>query len=140
MSSRSVPSGPPGWPAGVRPPGAEGWERQAVAHLLDCCPPDFRAEPLFSRHPLVLAVFAGWSVHGQQVAAQDGLAQVRADLGSDFEQPVVDAAVDAWQAESARLTRLAREVALLRRALRGEQFVPTIAGRWATRAPRGQTY
>ncbi|SDT48193.1 hypothetical protein [Microlunatus soli] len=124
---------PPGWPATVRPPGVEGWERQAIAHLLDCCPPDFRREALFARHPLVLAIFAERCVQGQQRAAHDGLALVRADLGDRFDQPVVDAAVDVWQAESARLIRVVREVDLLRRAFSGEQFVPTLAGRWNTR-------
>src|SRR4051794_39369169 len=117
---------PPGWPWGVRPPGADDWERQAIALLLDCCPPDFRGESLFTRHPLVLAIFAERCLQGQQRAAQDGLAQVRADLEDRMEQPVIDRAVDIWQAESARLARLAREVGLLRRALAGERFVPTL--------------
>ena len=46
---------PPGWPSQVRPPGASGWEATAIAYLLDCCPPDFRAYRVLRNHPIVLA-------------------------------------------------------------------------------------
>ena len=49
---------PPGWPSEVRPPGASGWEATAIAYLLDCCPPDFRAYRVLRNHPMVLAQFA----------------------------------------------------------------------------------
>lgn len=117
---------PPGWPAEVRPPGAQDWEAQAVSYLLDCCPPDFRAHPMFRRHPLVLATFATHCVRGQQRAAADGLADVRQDLGERVEPHVVDQAVDIWQAEVARLARVERSVDLIRRALLGERFVPRL--------------
>ncbi|MCW2932732.1 MAG: hypothetical protein JWM19_3694, partial [Actinomycetia bacterium] len=33
---------PPGWPAGVHPPGSDGFEATATAWLLDVVPPDYR--------------------------------------------------------------------------------------------------
>src|SRR4051812_49588967 len=65
---------PPGWPDGVRPPGAPDWDVSAVAFLFDCCPADFRSYPVLRRHPLVLALFAVHFVAGQCRAAQEGLA------------------------------------------------------------------
>ena len=117
---------PPGWPEQVRPPGAPDWQSQAVGYLLDHCPPDFRAEGLFRRHPAVLAVFAAECVRGQQRAAMDGLAASRVDLAELAAPDVIDHAVDLWQQEAARLVRVARGVDLLRRALAGERFVPKI--------------
>ena len=49
---------PPGWPRGVRPPGAPGWEHTAVAWLLDICPPEYRSYPVLRRRDVVLARFA----------------------------------------------------------------------------------
>jgi hypothetical protein len=115
---------PPGWPDEVRPPDAPDWERQAVAYLLDLCPPDFRGERLFLRHPEVLAAFATECVRGQQRAAMDGLAAVRVELAEVVGPEVINQAVDIWQQEAARLVRVARAVDLLRRALVGERFVP----------------
>jgi hypothetical protein len=120
---------PPGWPDGVRPPGSADWEIQAVGYLLDCCPPDFRGQRIFRRHPVVLATFAAHCLRGQQRAAADGLADVRGDLGDLVEPHVVDEAVDCWQAEVARLARVERSVDLLRRGLQGERFVPKMQAR-----------
>ena len=117
---------PPGWPEEVRPPDAPDWETQAVGYLLDHCPPDFRVERLFRRHPAVLAVFAVECVRGQQRATMDGLASARVELAAVAAPEVVDHAVDLWQAEAARLVRVARAVDLLRRALTGERFTPRI--------------
>lgn len=117
---------PPGWPEAVRPPGAADWDRQAVAYLLDCCPPDFRGYPVLLRHPMVLAAFAAHSVKGQRRAADDGLATARADLQQRVEQRVIDQAIDAWQAEIARLVRVERAVDLLTRALGGQRFTPQL--------------
>ena len=124
---------PPGWPEHVRPPGADGWQEQAVQHLLDCCPPEFRGVPLLARYPWVLAVFAERSVRGRQSVTRDAIAEIRAELDDRVEPQVVQAALDIWQAESARLQRLSREVTLLRHALAGDRFVPTMSGSWTAR-------
>jgi hypothetical protein len=126
-------STPRGWPERVRPPGADGWREQAVEQLLESCPPEFRGLPLLTRHPWVLAVFAARSVSGQQSVARAAVAEVRAELDGRVEPQVVQAAVDLWQSEAARLERVAREVTLLRQALAGDRFVPTMSGGWSAR-------
>jgi hypothetical protein len=114
---------PPGWPGRVRPPRASGWEASAIAYLLDCCPPDFRAYGVLRNHPIVLAQFATHFVNGQYEASQRGLAAVRTSLGEYVEPDVVEAAAQAWLEEGARLARTRRAVALVDEALRGRVFV-----------------
>ncbi|MFL6027082.1 MAG: hypothetical protein ACJ72K_09105 [Friedmanniella sp.] len=114
---------PPGWPDGVRPPGAPDWDVGAVAFLFDCCPADFRSYPVLRRHPLVLALFAAHFVAGQCRAAQEGLAGVRTSLQGTVSAEVVESAVQAWLEQAARLTRTKRAVGLVEDALRGQVFV-----------------
>ncbi|MFX4270851.1 hypothetical protein ACQBAR_09575 [Propionibacteriaceae bacterium Y1685] len=114
---------PPGWPEQVRPPGAPDWEPTAVAFLLDCCPPDFRAYPVLRRHPVVLARFAAEFVEGQYASARDGLAGVRTALSDHVGAEVVESAADAWLEQGARLARTRRAVLLVEEALRGRVFV-----------------
>src|SRR4051812_10794793 len=96
---------PPGWPEVVRPPGAADWERTASAFLFDCCPADFRAYPVLSRHPLVLARFAAHFVAGQCRSAQEGLAGIRTSLQGQVEAEVIESAAQAWLKQAARLSR-----------------------------------
>jgi hypothetical protein len=119
---------PPGWPVRVPPPGAPQWERHAVDFLFDCCPPWFREYRLLTRHPVVLAAFAERFLEGQRQAAADGLAGVRVELDRLVDPATVAEAVDVWQAEVARLARVRRAAWLLGRALRGDEFVPRLAG------------
>ncbi len=114
---------PPGWPSQVRPSGAPGWEATAIAYLLDCCPPDFRAYRVLRNHPVVLAEFASHFVDGQHEVAQRGLAEVRTSLSEYVEPDIVAAATEAWLEQSARLVRTHRSVTLLAEALRGRVFV-----------------
>jgi hypothetical protein len=114
---------PPGWPRQVRPPGAPGWEHTAVAWLLDICPPEFRSYPVLRRHDVVLARFAVLHVEACQAAVRRGLSEARAALRDVVELDAVDAAVEAWQAESARLLSERRAVGLVEEALRGRRFV-----------------
>lgn len=114
---------PPGWPDEVRPPGAPDWEATATGFLLDCCPPDYRSHLVLRRHPVVLARFAAEHVEGQIRASKAGLAGVRSSLTDMVASEVVQEAVDAWQAETARLVRVRRAVALVEEALRGKIFI-----------------
>ena len=114
---------PPGWPAQVRPPGATGWEATAIAYLLDCCPPDFRAYRVLRNHPVVLAQFATHFVNGQHEASQRGLAAVRTSISEHVDAAVVEAATQAWLEQEARLARTRRAVALIGEALQGRVFV-----------------
>jgi len=123
--NRGMPTfvAPPGWPAQVRPPDAPDWERTAQNWLLDICPPEYRAYPALRRHLVVLARFAVLHVEASQLAARRGLSQARAELRDVASLDVVEAAVQAWQAEDARLSGVRRAVGLVEEALRGRRFV-----------------
>jgi hypothetical protein len=114
---------PPGWPRAVRPPGAPGWEHTAVAWLLDICPPEYRSYPVLRRHDVVLARFAVLHVEASQAAARRGLSEARAELRDVTDQDTVEAAVETWHAESARLMAERRAVGLVEDALRGKRYV-----------------
>jgi hypothetical protein len=114
---------PPGWPAQVRPPDAPDWERTAQDWLLDICPPEYRTYPALRRHLVVLARFAVLHVEASQLAVRRGLSEARADLRDVASLDVVEAAVQTWQAEDARLLGLRRAVGLVEEALRGRRFV-----------------
>lgn len=114
---------PPGWPDQVHPPGAPDWETTAVGWLLDLCPPEYRTYPALRRHAVVLARFSVLHVEACQAAVNQGLSEARGGLREVAEPSVVDAAVQTWQHESARLIGLRRAVGLVEEALRGRRFV-----------------
>lgn len=120
-SSRAVR--PPGWPAEVRPPEAPDWETTAVAWLLDLCPPEYRTYPVLRRHAVVLARFTALHVEACQAAVNQGLSEARGGLREVAEASVVEAAVETWQRESARLIGVRRGAGLVEQALRGRRFV-----------------
>lgn len=114
---------PPGWPREVRPPDAPDWERTAVNWLFDICPPEYRALPALRRHVVVLARFALLHVEASQLACRRGLSEARADLRDVADLSAVEAAVEAWHTEAARLIGVRRAVGLVEEALRGRRFV-----------------
>ncbi len=114
---------PPGWPAEVRPPDAPDWERTAVNWLLDLCPPEYRRYTGLRRHAVVLARFAVLHVEANQAACRRGLSETRAELRDVASLAVVEAAVQTWQLEDARLLGVRRAVGLVEEALRGRRFV-----------------
>ena len=114
---------PPGWPPAVRPPGSAGWERSASAWLFDLCPPDYRGYPAIRRHLVVLARFAVLHVEACQAAVNRGLSEARGGLREVADDLVVEAAVETWQRESARLIGVRRAAGLVEEALRGRRFV-----------------
>jgi hypothetical protein len=114
---------PPGWPPQVRPPDAPDWERSAAAWLLDQCPADYRRYDGLRRHVVVLARFAVLHVEANQAACRRGLSEARADLGQVASLDVVDAALQTFQLEEARLLAVRRAVGLVEEALRGRRYV-----------------
>lgn len=113
---------PPGWPAEVRPPDAPGWEQTAVSWLLDLCPSEYRRFTGLRRHVIVLARFAVLHVEAQQSATRRGLSEVRADLRDVASDAVVEAAVQTFMLEDARLVGVRRSVGLVEEALRGRRY------------------
>lgn len=114
---------PPGWPREVRPPDAPDWERSAANWLLDLCPPEFRGYPTLRRHVVVLARFALVHVEAGQAACRRGLSETRAELREVAPPDVVEAAVETWHVEQARLSGVCRAVGLVEEALRGRRFI-----------------
>jgi hypothetical protein len=117
---------PPGWPVEVHPPGTDGFERTAVAYLLDRCPPEYRAYPVLRRQPLVLARFAAHHVDGAVKSARAGYRNARTELRDAVSPEVVAEALEAWETEGARLVAVARSVDLVEQALRGKRFIPRL--------------
>lgn len=117
---------PPGWPAGVHPPGSDGFERTAVAWLLDVVPPDYRLYGVFRRHPVALAAMAKHHLAACVEGARDGYRTARTELGDVLPPPGLEAVLDAYRSEGKRLVATARAVDLVSRALRGEVFPPRL--------------
>lgn len=126
MRPVNVAAAPPGWPAEVQSPRSPGWERSAVAWLLDLCPADYRGYEVFRRHPVVLARAAAVHVAAGIEAARRALATARADLRDLVPPEAVTAALAAYEREGARLSAAARAVDLVEQALRGRRFAPRL--------------
>ena len=117
---------PPGWPAAVLPPDAPDWEASASSWLLDLCPPDYRAHPVLTRHPLVLAVLAGHHVRVQVTGQHRAVATLRTDLAGAVPPDVVERTLVALEHEQVRLMAAERGVALVEEALRGRRRAPRL--------------
>jgi len=122
MSPMSRLITPPGWPTAVRPPDAPRWELTAESWLLDLCPPEYRSYPTLRRHIVVLARFALLHVEACQAACRRGLSEARSELRDVAPADVIDAAVETWFQEDARLAAVRREVGLVEDALRGTRY------------------
>jgi hypothetical protein len=72
---------------------------------------------------VVLARFAVLHVEASQAAVRRGLSEARAELRDVADPDTVEAAVETWQAEGARLLAERRAVGLVEEALRGRRFV-----------------
>jgi len=128
---------PPGWPAGVHPPGSEDFERTAQAWLLDTVPADYRLHGVLRRHPLALAAMAIHHTRACVVGAREGYRTARTELGNALPPHALDAVLAAYRAEGRRLVATAQAVGLVARALRGEVFTPQLQDAQVT--PDGRT-
>ena len=117
---------PPGWPTGVHPPGSEGFERTAVAWLLDVVPPDYRLHGVLQRHPIALATLARRHLAACVEGARQGYRTARTELGGVLPVSGVDAVLAAYRSEGHRLVTAARAADLVERALRGKEFTPQL--------------
>jgi hypothetical protein len=117
---------PAGWPGEVRPPGVPGWERSAVAWLLDLAPAEYRGYAVLTGHPVALAVVVGHHVTAPRAGARTALAGARRELAGAMPPPALDALLDALAQEEARLVSAQRGVDRVEQALRGRRFAPRL--------------
>ena len=118
---------PPGWPAGVHPPGSEDFESTAVGWLLDVVPPDYRLHGVLRRYPVALATMARYHSKACVEGARQGYRTARTELAGALPPHAIDTVLAAYRKEGARLAATARAVGLVERALRGEVFAPTLS-------------
>src|SRR5260370_24201426 len=118
---------PRGWPPGVHPPGSEGFERTAVAWLLDVVPADYRLYGVLRRYPVALAAMAVHHADACVAGGRSGYRTARSELGDALPAHGLDAVLSAYRAEGRRLVGIARAATLVGRALRGEAFTPQLA-------------
>jgi len=119
---------PVGWPKGVHPPGTPGFEQSAVQWLLDVVPPDYRMHGVLLRHPVALATLARHHLAACIEGARQGYREARAELGGDLPPGGIGAVLEVYRTEGRRLVATAKAVDLVGRAMRGQQFVPQLAG------------
>jgi len=117
---------PPGWPAGVHPPGSEDFESTAVGWLLDVVPPDYRLHGVLRRYPVALATMARYHSRACVEGARQGYRTARTELAGTLPPHAIDTVLAAYRQEGARLAATARAVGLVERALRGEVFTPSM--------------
>jgi hypothetical protein len=115
---------PPGWPAGVHPPGSDGFERTAVDWLLDVVPADYRLYGVLRKHPVALATMARHHLSAAIQGARHGYRTARTELNQMLPPQAVDAVLGAYRREGRRLVTAARGVDVVEAALRGETFRP----------------
>jgi len=118
---------PPGWPAGVHPPGSEEFESTAVGWLLDVVPPDYRLHGVLRRYPIALATMARHHSKACVEGAREGYRTARTELAGVLPPHAIDTVLAAYRTEGARLAETARAVDLVERALRGEVFTPKMS-------------
>jgi len=129
---------PPGWPAGVHPPGSEDFESTAVGWLLDVVPPDYRLHGVLRRYPIALAAMARYHSRACVEGARQGYRTARTELAGTLPPHAIDTVLAAYRKEGARLAATARAVGLIERALRGEVFTPKMSLAPADRPPTAE--
>ena len=118
---------PPGWPAGVHPPGSDEFESTAIGWLLDVVPPDYRLHGVLRRYPVALATMARYHSKACVEGARQGYRTARTDLAGVLPPHAIDTVLAAYRKEGARLAATAQAVDLVERALRGEVFTPKMS-------------
>ena len=118
---------PPGWPAGVHPPGSDEFESTAIGWLLDVVPPDYRLHGVLRRYPVALATMARHHSKACVEGARQGYRTARTELAEALPPHALDSVLAAYRKEGARFAATARAVGLVERALRGEEFTPKMS-------------
>ena len=119
---------PPGWPAGVHPPGSEEFENSAISWLLEVVPADYLLHGVLKRHPVALATLARHHLDACVDGARNGYRTARTELGPHLPPSAIEAVLTAYRNEGRRLAAAAMAADLVERALHGEVFVRQQAG------------
>lgn len=130
---------PPGWPAGVHPPGSEEFERSAIAWLLEVVPSDYLLHGVLRRHPVALATLARHHLQACVDGARSGYRTARTELGPHLPPGAIEAVLTAYRNEGQRLAAAAQAADLVERALHGEVFVRQTSGGARSVRPGGST-
>ncbi|WP_308287161.1 hypothetical protein [Actinomadura parmotrematis] len=109
---------PPGWPPQVHPPGADRFEETALAWLLELLPPEYRRYGVLRRYPPALARMARHHVNASVEAARTGFRSARVELAGLVPPHGIDAVLETYRHEGARLVELLHAVELVEDALR----------------------
>ena len=99
---------PPGWPAGVHPPGSDDFESTAVGWLLDVVPPDYRLHGVLRRYPVALATMARYHSKACVEGARQGYRTARTELAGVLPPHAIDTVLAAYRKEGARLAATAQ--------------------------------
>ena len=95
---------------------------RAASWMLDLCPPDYRAHPVFRRHLVVLARVAHVHAEASLSAARAAYAGARRDLAGLVPPDAIEETLAALSREGARLAAQVREAALVEEALQGRRW------------------
>ncbi|GAA4072278.1 hypothetical protein [Actinomadura miaoliensis] len=112
---------PPGWPAQVHPPGTERFEDTAMTWLLELVPPEYRRYGVLRRYPIALARMARHHVSASVDAAREGFRTARVELGDLVPPHGVEAVLDTYRKEGARMVALLQAIELVETALRARE-------------------
>jgi hypothetical protein len=77
---------------------------------------------VIARHPVIAARLAARHVEAAAQGCRHAMSTIRADLADAVPPPAIEQAIEALEAEQARLLAAARGVALVEQALRGRRF------------------
>ncbi len=117
---------PPGWPPGVPPAQAPGWQERAVLWMLDQCPPDYRGYAGWRKHPIALAWITCRHLEGQVAATRDAWREARVEIGPHVPTEALTEILSEIEAEGIRLVAATRSARLLHEALQGKVFAPRL--------------
>jgi hypothetical protein len=106
---------PLGWPADLPAPQDPEFAERVVGWLLDRGPAELRSSALRTQ-PVALAYVIASHTEATLVGARSAYARLRTDLGGVLEPAQIDLAMQALEAEGARLLQVRREVDLVAEA------------------------
>lgn len=104
---------PAGWPPGVPPSVVPGWEKEAVAWLLDQCPADYRGYAVWRRHPAALAWITVRHLSAQIEGMRQAWRSARPDLGQMLAPESLDGVLGCLGEEGLRLRAALRSAELV---------------------------